>query len=442
MSFKTASAILRGRWLVNKDWASSHMPLVFNFMKGDAQAGKMLMDWDDDDDDGGSDDAEPTIINGTKNVFEVCCRSSLSDLPYGAIAYLDISGPMLKHGDMCSDGMDDYAELMFAMQYAPNIAGVIIDIDTPGGQADGTASLAAAIKSLAAVKPVIGFVDDGICCSAGYWVLSACTEIYASQPTDYVGSVGVYCTVADWYAYYASQGLPVKDVYAPQSTEKCLDFRESIAGNDEPLKEDLAVIADAFISAVKTNRKGKIQGTSWNTGATFYAADAQAIGLIDGIKNFDQVVFRMGRMISAQNKQSQPQTSNMANENTSPFANILAAAGIQAIDVVDGGFLLDETHLNAIEAAMANYATELAGIRAANTDLATQLQTAQAAVTAANSQLQAANDRITAFEVLQGGEGAKPGAVTKEPAQKEADPWAEFRTSVDDEKEKLKAMMT
>jgi hypothetical protein len=34
MSFKTISAILRGRWLIDKQWAAAHMPLIVSVLKG------------------------------------------------------------------------------------------------------------------------------------------------------------------------------------------------------------------------------------------------------------------------------------------------------------------------------------------------------------------------------------------------------------------------
>ena len=341
MSFKTASAILRGNWLLDKQWANAHMPLVISFMRGDASAAKMLLG---DDEDKANTEDKPHQV-GT-NVFYVFPGNDLSALPKNTIAVVDIDGPLFKAGDVCTDGMEDYASLFYSIQTASNISGVIVDIDSPGGQADGTASFATAIKSCAAVKPVIGFVDDGICASAAYWALSACTEIYCSQPTDEIGSIGVYCTIADWNAYYAAEGLPIKDVYAPESTEKNIEVRESLAGNDDLLKAQLSVTAEAFISAVKTNRKGKLIGTDWSTGKLFFAADAIAQGLIEGVKTFDQIILKLSRMASNKNK-----------TNTMAFEKTLTVADVEAFEVVDGGFLLGEQALNNIEAALTNTAT-------------------------------------------------------------------------------------
>lgn len=398
MSLKTASAILRGKWLVDKEWANAHMPLVYAVIKGEAKASMLF---GDDDDDEMGDDEQSQLIG--KNVYSVFPNTDLSKLPNGSIAYLDIDGPLLKLGDMCSYGSEEYAELMYGLMCAPNIAGVIIDMDSPGGQADGTATFSDAIRSCDAVKPVIGFVDDGMAASAAYWDISSCREVYCCQPTDAVGSIGVYVTIADWKAYYASVGLQLKDVYAPQSKDKNLEVRESLNGNDEPLKEELSFIADAFIGAVKKNRKGKLTGNDWATGKMFFAADAQKLGLIDGIKSFDQVVFRLNRLISAQKN---------SNNNTMAFEKTLTVAKTEAFEVVDGGFLLSEENLNNIEANIASVeaaaTTANDAVTAANTardNAVTALQTAEQNLTAANStigerdsQIQQLSARISELE--------------------------------------------
>ena len=366
------------------------MPLVISLIKGDTSAAKMLMGGDDDDDDDDDDCADPAFVQGSKNVYEVSPYTVLSKIPSDSIAYIDIDGPMFKQGDWCSFGMEDYAELMYGLMNTANVAGVIIDADTPGGQVAGTASFADSIAACAKVKPVIGFVDDGICASAGYWFISACTEIYLCQSTAQVGSVGVYCTVADWYAYYASQGLPVKDVYAPGSEDKNLDYRESVAGNDDLLKAELEVLRNAFVSAVKINRKGKMVGTDWATGKMYFPAEAQSLGLIDGVKSFDQVVWRINRLISSTNK----------NQNTMAFERVLTVASADAFEVVDNGFVVTEDGLHAINTALTladNNATELASAQATIARLTAEAQTVETAVaTAVANATQTANATIAA----------------------------------------------
>lgn len=365
MHFNTThSAILRGRWLVDKTWADAHMPLVMRMLRGEAVdfgvSPKLY-----DDDGASEEEAEKRRLPvlqcrmAGRNVYGVSPYTNIAALPGDSIVMVTLSGPLMKNGGMCSYGMIDHAATANKLASANNVAGVIYNIDSPGGQASGTALLGEAIKNLSNTKPVIVHINDGMAASAAMWVASAANEIYVSQKTDQVGSIGVYTTIADMYAHYQEYfKLPVKDVYAPQSTNKNKDYRDAIAGDTTALEEDLGVLADQFINTVATNRPG-IKGDAWKTGAMFYAADAKKIGLIDGIKSFGQVVQRMDALISS--KQSQNKSKNMAFEKT------LAAAQTESFAVVDGGFLLEEMALNNVEESL----TRLERLEEVEGDLAT-----------------------------------------------------------------------
>lgn len=212
--------------------------------------------------------------------------------PEGSVAVINITGPILKYGDLCTFGSEDYIQMIKGADENKKIASIVLNIDSPGGQVDGTASLHDVIKKCS--KPVIAFVNDGTCASGAYWIASAADEIYCSQPLDQVGSIGVYCTLYDFNKYFESQGLPVYEIYAPESSDKNADVKEAFAGNFDILKSELSVIAQAFISTIKSNRGEKVKGTekAWATGAILYAPQAIDAGLIDGIKSFDEVIAR------------------------------------------------------------------------------------------------------------------------------------------------------
>ncbi|WP_171609333.1 S49 family peptidase [Limnovirga soli] len=382
MSFKKVSAILRGNWLIDKGWAQSHMPLVHSFLQGNAQAGALIMGSSENDDE--EEDDSPELVPSTVNVYEVCPRTKVAEIPFGAIANVDIVGPMMKDGDWCSWGMCDYAILMDALREAPNVAAVIIDIDSPGGQVDGTATLGDAIRNCTTVKPVVGFIDDGMSASAAYWCISQCTEVYVGQPTDEVGSIGVYCTIADWNAYYASLGLPVTDVYSTLSEDKNATYKEAIKGNEAPLQEKLDFIANAFIDAVKQGRAGKIKGTDWATGKMYYAQDALALGLIDGVKNYTQLVQRTNSLIKIYQFKSIPMA----------FNKMLEIAQAESFAVTDEGFAMSEENLNRIEAALTTAETNAAAVTAltaANQQLTADVEANGGQLIKATEDLAAAN---------------------------------------------------
>lgn len=295
---------------------------------------------------------EPVRMSTRANAaaYKVGYFTDLSKLPDGSIAVLDIVGPVTKYGDLCSYGSVDHATTISRLANSPNVSGIVLNIDSPGGQVDGTSMLADAISAAAGKKPVVALIDDGMAASAAMWIASAASEIYVSQKTDMVGSIGVYSTIADWYAYAKSQGLPVRDVYAPQSTDKNGSYRAAIDGNDTPLKNELSVIADEFIKTIRQNRAGKLTSDQWTTGAMFYASQAKKIGLIDGIKSFDQVAGRMNSLI----KERQQKSNSLKMNYQKTFAAAQIAAG-EAPEQINEGLWFTESQVASMEVAFSNH---------------------------------------------------------------------------------------
>jgi ClpP class serine protease len=176
-----------------------------------------------------------------------------------------------------------------------NIQSIIIAVDSPGGQVDGTQSLADAIRACS--KKTIGYIDDGMAASAGYWIVSACDEIVSSHNTNNIGSIGVFVQMANFAKYYKeAHKLEIHTIYAEQSTEKNLPVRNVMEGgehSDALIKaEMLNPIAEAFINAVKANRGDKINLSEGNpfAGKLYMSEEALKIGLIDRIEKLDQVI--------------------------------------------------------------------------------------------------------------------------------------------------------
>lgn len=71
----------------------------------------------------------------------------------------------------------------------PNVAAVLLHLDTPGGQVAGGEGIHNAVQSLAAKKPVVA-VLDGTAASAGYMIAVAAPHIVSREST-ITGSIGV-----------------------------------------------------------------------------------------------------------------------------------------------------------------------------------------------------------------------------------------------------------
>ena len=74
----------------------------------------------------------------------------------------------------------------------PKIRGIILDINSPGGEIGGVNDLSNKIFESRNKKPIIAYVSDEAA-SAGYWIAAAASKIVTGQ-TALVGSIGVYAS--------------------------------------------------------------------------------------------------------------------------------------------------------------------------------------------------------------------------------------------------------
>ncbi len=302
MDFNTLSAILGGAWLIHPAYARAQMRTIAQELKTRAQAYDLTSAYKNRLETLPTQYFNPKQRNFTglkSDVYSVSPYTSTERLPYNSIAMVDIIGPVLKYGDSCTYGTVEYNDLVNRLTASNRVSGILMNFDGPGGQADGTPMLSQTIRAASAIKPVVGIVQNGIAASATYWLACACQELYVTQATDKVGSIGAYQTLLDFAGYLEQLGVKEIDIYAPQSVDKNKGYRDALAGDTSLIEADLKALVDDFISGVKANRGGRLNTKTENpfTGKMYNAADAKKIGLHDGVSTITQVVGRLQNLI-------------------------------------------------------------------------------------------------------------------------------------------------
>ena len=119
-------------------------------------------------------------------------------LPYQrtaeGIAVITVTGTLINRGAWvgASSGETSYEGIKYQVAAAtadPRARAIIIDIESPGGEAVGAFEAADVIRQAAKVKPVVAVVN-GMMASAAYALGSAATKI-VTTPTGLSGSIGV-----------------------------------------------------------------------------------------------------------------------------------------------------------------------------------------------------------------------------------------------------------
>lgn len=155
---------------------------------------------------------------------------------------------------------------------------VVIDFRTPGGTVIGLEFTAKAIRAVSqSGKKVIGYSDYD-CCSAGYWLASACDEFYA-EGSAMVGSISTICAGVDSSEEWKEKGRKLMLFRTGDKKGIGLPGKEWEEQEIAFMQEKSASIDKDFKDFVRERRNltdEQMQGQYW------YAKHAPA-GIVDGI---------------------------------------------------------------------------------------------------------------------------------------------------------------
>lgn len=390
----TYSAILRDNWLIDPLYAMAHSNAITNLLSG---TGAVIAKTDEEN--------RTNLISNRQNV-----------------AIIHIVGPVFKYTGMCGEpGYVAYGSYLSELINDPNIHAIVISYDCPGGQSSGLRTLANQIWTSS--KPIISFINDGYCCSGGYWLAAAAKHVVSSQSTDRIGSIGAYTVVQNYIKAAENNGIPLIEIYSTLSPEKNLSYREAIKGNVSLVEADLDELVTVFRTEMKLFRGDRLISDAPLLGADYNAVKALEVGLIDEIGTIDLAI---QRAIELANKKPQSKSklktnkSNMEDENLLALANTetpdeatleaangdLRNAGITSVILVESSFLEEAAEVT----------NQLATVNGGLTEVTSQLETANASLETANARVteleaeQATSSaRIAELEAkLPGGSGRKP----------------------------------
>ncbi len=225
-------------------------------------------------------------------------KSSLEMTPANrdgkSVAIVKMTGPMMK--SQSSMGGTSTVQLRKDIRAAaanPDVGGILLAIDSPGGTVAGTYDLAAEVKAARRMKPVVAHVDD-MAASAAYHVASQAEAIYANSPDAVIGSIGTYVTVYDTSEAAQQQGVkafhfatgPLKGAGAPGTK-----FTEEQQAHFQALIDDSQ---KTFDDAVRRGRgMSASQLADVRSGGLFLAESAIGKKLIDGVQSMSKTISDM-----------------------------------------------------------------------------------------------------------------------------------------------------
>jgi ClpP class serine protease len=343
------SAILKGKWYIDPDFALAQGPVVAGLINNQTALYPIGIKEETEDLPAIAASivaAEGGVIYGVRHSY----RHGFDMALPGSVAVIDIKDALMKEDQDCGpDGTETIGRIIKKADNHSNIIAIVLNIDSPGGTVDGTEALAAIIKG--ATKPVVTFVN-GLGTSA--------REIIASTDTDEVGSVGVILNFADMRPVYEKQGVVFHTVLASTSPDKQKTFNDLRAGKyDEIIKEQLDVLDEKFMNAVRENRP--MVEDHHLTGKVFFARDVMGV-FVDAIGTIETAIVRAAELAEINSASGLPPSdprpekdSNKSIQNIysmNQFALLNAVLGVATLESVDEVVSLNEEQLAEIEGAL------------------------------------------------------------------------------------------
>lgn len=318
------------------------------------------------------------------------------------IAVLPVSGPIFRYANLFTEisGATSIEVLATDFQQAMDdrtVKAIVLEINSPGGEVDGTSELAQHIYDARGQKPIIAYVGH-LGASAAYWLASACDEIVCND-TASLGSIGVVGTVC------VHKDKHHIEFVSSQSPNKRPNV-ETESGRAQ-VQSHIDTLADVFIETIARNRGMSAEDVINQGGAGGLKVGQQAVaaGLADRIGTLEGVLTELsnpesGQLRSAAENVNQKPVLQLDTDNeTLKGANAMAeekdpkpAADAQPKTdppKVEAKPVDDTAQLEAAQKAAAETAQQLDAERAANKELSEQVASLQSGVAELQKQARA-----------------------------------------------------
>ena len=223
---------------------------------------------------------------------------------YGNIGIVYLRGEMVYEETWCRKNTEGTIQELQEMGNDPRIRGVMLVVNSPGGQVTGTERLANLVRDYSNLykKKIFAYVE-GMACSAAYWAISGATKIILAENSCILGSIGTMINFLDFGKFWDKNGVNEITVRASLSFNKGKAFDDAIDGKPETMRREMLDPTNAnFLNGLKKNRGAKLgikdldisSLTTDNvpellTGRVYVGQEAIDIGLADRVAKGDLV---------------------------------------------------------------------------------------------------------------------------------------------------------
>jgi len=210
------------------------------------------------------------------------------------IRVVPIRGTVVVHGgdDPLPGEATDVQSVLAALEDAMNdslVLGVVLRIESPGGDVAAADMMWRAIRRFADVKPIVASMGD-VAASGGYYV-AAPTHLILAQPNTITGSIGIFSLKLDVAGLLKKLDVNVEVVKKGEHADWESIFHPLTDADRERVRLSLAAYYDTFVAKVAAGRKmTRARVEELAQGRVYTGADAVKNGLADRLGGLGDAV--------------------------------------------------------------------------------------------------------------------------------------------------------
>lgn len=254
-----------------------------------------------------------SIISGLYLIFKPTTDEKKSDIKLSlssiskniskkkGLAVLYVYGPISVEDNaslmsMGLKGSDEVVKKLNKIRKDPNIKGVVLRINSPGGSVAACQEIYEEIKKVKeSGKKVVVSMGD-VAASGGYYIACPADKIFAN-PGTITGSIGVIAQMGNIEGLFTKIGIKSEVIKSGKYKDIGSVTREMTEEERQILQNLIDNAYDQFTKAVSQGRKTSIEKVrEWATGSIFSGEQALQMGMIDELGNLQDAIKLAGKL--------------------------------------------------------------------------------------------------------------------------------------------------
>ena len=236
-------------------------------------------------------DEERALMFDAKAAIEAA-DASAARAPTG-ISVVPLVGSVSARSSWGGTSLDAFGARVMSATNNPDVAAIVLDVNSPGGTYSGTPEAADIVGKAAKSKPVYALVSS-LALSAAYFIASQAGQVVVT-PSGEVGSIGVLSIHLDWSKALESDGVRPTVIRSVPFKAEANMFEPLTEEAQAAIQADVMEAHGVFVRAVASGRKTSVDkvNSDFGRGRVVSATQAVAAGMADRVGTMADVLAGM-----------------------------------------------------------------------------------------------------------------------------------------------------